>query len=627
MVASAGTVTVDFAAETAKFTAELKQVNTRLKELQGSFSGLESFAKGALSILSVGVVTGFAKQMFEAADAVGDMAARLGVSASELSKLKYIADQSDVEFQTLTIGLKAFQKSLSEGDKVFKELNLSAAALKKLSLSEQLATVADAFRLVKNPADQTRISTELFTKAGLDMVPMMNQGSAGMRDLGDAAERVGAVMSNQTAKAIGDTDAALKSMKSSVAGATTSLLGALSPAITGIAQALSATAPLIEKFTRAYQLLGEAVAHLQFGADSAEARIAEEGAALVKRRTELLQTISLHEQEIKKYGPSVAQVRGRFSLEGLAADKVEVEKLGVQIEAIQTQQIKNIEALRSKTAEISQVPASALFDPNELSEVKVTARADPSGIGLSGNAAEAARAQTDIEKIIHDSRERQRAEGADIALEEQSWREAQVKAVFDAADQERQARANSAKEIADAQIAEATRSAAARKAVEQSVVTSGIAALNAWNSATTKKSKELVAINKAVSMAQAIQNTYVGATKAIAQGGVWGFAQAGAIIAFGLAQVAAIARTNYGSSSTASTSGTSVSTAFTSSTSDSTTQGASSKGAVQIAFNGPIYSSAETAQWLIDTITEAVQDRDVVLFSSNSRQAQELIPA
>lgn len=52
--------------------------------------------------------------------------------------------------------------------------------------------------------------------------------------------------------------------------------------------------------------------------------------------------------------------------------------------------------------------------------------------------------------------------------------------------------------------------------------------------------KELAAIGKAAAITQAIMNTYEGATKALAQGGIYGAAMAAVVVAQGMAQVAAI---------------------------------------------------------------------------------------
>ncbi|ARB11162.1 tail tape measure domain protein [Pseudomonas phage JG054] len=63
---------------------------------------------------------------------------------------------------------------------------------------------------------------------------------------------------------------------------------------------------------------------------------------------------------------------------------------------------------------------------------------------------------------------------------------------------------------------------------------SGLASLQSSNI------KELAAIGKAAAITQAIMNTYEGATKALAQGGIYGAAMAAVVVASGMAQVAAI---------------------------------------------------------------------------------------
>lgn len=59
------------------------------------------------------------------------------------------------------------------------------------------------------------------------------------------------------------------------------------------------------------------------------------------------------------------------------------------------------------------------------------------------------------------------------------------------------------------------------------------------------QNKKFFELQKAVKIAEAIQNTYLGATKAFAQGGVLGFVTGSLVIAAGLAQVAAIRSQQY----------------------------------------------------------------------------------
>lgn len=63
--------------------------------------------------------------------------------------------------------------------------------------------------------------------------------------------------------------------------------------------------------------------------------------------------------------------------------------------------------------------------------------------------------------------------------------------------------------------------------------------------ALASQNKKFFELQKAVAITQAVINTYQGATKAFAQGGVLGFITAGLVIAAGLAQVAAIRSQTY----------------------------------------------------------------------------------
>lgn len=591
-MANAGTVTVDFAAETAKFTAELKQVNSRLKGMETGFSSLASVAKLSLGFLSVGVVTGFAKSVFEAADAVGDMSARLGVSASELSKLKFIADQSDVSFESLSVGIKTFEKNVSNSTKVFNELGLSATQLKNLSLNEQFEILAQAFKDITNPADQTRIAMELFGKAGVDLVPLLNQGADGMRRLGDEAERTGAVISDETAKAIGEADNAIKSMKSSVSGAATTLLSELAPAIKAVAdgiRTLAGGATEIEKLTTKLNFLKDQrnsiiPVVLNFGYDDGLGFVSGPG-ALDKR---------------------IAEIQAK------------------------------IDQLKAKPAQKLNIPIGAVaLDQSILQEVQLTSRPSDNAIGLSGGAAAAARAQAEIEEIIRESQERQEFESLNRRFDAIAEFGAANKDIFgeidtawkDTLQQQEQDLLNSLAY----QVKLEQQAAAEKQAIQRSLVGSATTAFAAVANSELVSAKKRAGINKALALAQAIQNTYTGATLQLSSGDPYtAIFRAGAVIAFGLLQVAAIAKTDYGSASGSggapSSLGGSANPIYTTSSGTEQDQGASTKTAVQLTINGNIFSSTETAQWLIDTLQEAVSDRDVVFISGSSRQAQELMP-
>jgi uncharacterized protein YunC (DUF1805 family) len=246
-LASAGTVTADFEARRAKFASELEKIRRDLGRLKESGSAVEAGFKtltraaGALGgVFSTGAILAFAQQAFEAADAIGDAAARAGVGVESLSRLKFAAEQNDVEFASLTKGIREFQKNLSAAaanttaaQEKLALLGLEAAQLRGIALEDQLALIADRFRLIVDPADQTRIAVELFGKAGQELIPLLNQGSAGIQELTSEADRLGITLSTTTSAGIAAADEALKRLKATVAGFFQRQLGSIALSLLG----------------------------------------------------------------------------------------------------------------------------------------------------------------------------------------------------------------------------------------------------------------------------------------------------------------------------------------------------------------------------------------------------------
>lgn len=185
-------------------------------------------------------VGNFVKHGFEAADALGDAAERAGVAVETLSRLKFVAEQNDVEFGALTLALKRWQITLSQAATGSKDagdslrlLQLSAAQLKGLSLEDQLKLIADQFARIQDPADQTRIAVELFGRAGEQLVPMLKQGGAAIGALTEEADRLGITLDGKTVKSIDAADKALKKLKATLSSFGSGIAGDIALAIMG----------------------------------------------------------------------------------------------------------------------------------------------------------------------------------------------------------------------------------------------------------------------------------------------------------------------------------------------------------------------------------------------------------
>lgn len=206
-----GALRVVIGADSAALDKGLKDAQSSLARFSGQIKNIGLVAAGALA----GVVGGTAVAIRSAltdADKLGKLAQSVGLPVEELSKLKYAAELSDISLESLGTSLVKLSKNMSEvagGNKTgaaaqaFKVLgiNVRDASGQVKSSDTILAEVADRFAEYRDGANKTAIAVALFGRAGAAMIPMLNQGSAALREQKNEAAELGLVIDKQTASA------------------------------------------------------------------------------------------------------------------------------------------------------------------------------------------------------------------------------------------------------------------------------------------------------------------------------------------------------------------------------------------------------------------------------------------
>ncbi len=188
--------------------------------------------KGLLAGLGVSLsVAGFAtmiKSAIDAADQLNKLSQKIGISVEALSTLRFAAQLSDVSLETLQKGIKGLSQNIAEantgvgdGAQVFEALGISVknADGSMKSTEAVLLQVADIFANLEDGAVKTALAVKLFGKSGMDMIPFLNQGAAGITQLTAEAERLGLKLTTETARsaeAFNDNLTALKASSSSL---------------------------------------------------------------------------------------------------------------------------------------------------------------------------------------------------------------------------------------------------------------------------------------------------------------------------------------------------------------------------------------------------------------------------
>ena len=181
-----------------------KAIASSVRNLQGLDSALGAVSRQLSGILSVGALVSLGKSALDMAGHLEDASKKFGVSASELSQLQYVAKLSGVEFEDLGGAFKFLAKSISEAENpssdaalAFKAMGFSVKELKTLSPNEVFMRLADAFSEMKDGANKTALALAIFGRAGANILPVMADGSAGIKKLKEEAVAMGATLSDE----------------------------------------------------------------------------------------------------------------------------------------------------------------------------------------------------------------------------------------------------------------------------------------------------------------------------------------------------------------------------------------------------------------------------------------------
>lgn len=204
-----GALRVTLGADTAEFADGFKAAEKSLSR----FSANMGKAAAAIGVAAVGaaVALGAAiKHTSEEIDKLGKTAQSIGVPIEELSKLKYAADLSGLSLEGLSTGVGKLAKNMSEfaggsdeAGKSFRALGISVkdASGNLRPISEVIADVAGKFGKMEDGAGKTALAMSLFGKSGKDLIPLLNSGSDGLREMYREAEQLGLVITEKTFKA------------------------------------------------------------------------------------------------------------------------------------------------------------------------------------------------------------------------------------------------------------------------------------------------------------------------------------------------------------------------------------------------------------------------------------------
>lgn len=563
-----------------KLDSQSKKSGSIMDSVFGSLGNKIAFGAAA-GITAIGLMI---KNTIDLADNLNDLSKKTGVSVEQLSTMKYAAETSGSSLEGMSTSILKLNKNIyeainggGEAGEAFVRLGIKVkdSAGNITSADQVMYQIADRFKNMPDGVDKTALAMKLFGKSGSEMIPMLNDGSAALMKMQDEARKLGLEISTKTAQQMDEFNDKMARVEGSVKGLVISLVTNLGPAVTSI---LSNFAEGLDVVFGKVELI-----------DGIQFRSPVMGLAMMNEQNRLLIGTSkeYREELIKSIQAQIAvnmgnQLEAEYKLQTLNTqlgiltlltdeDNIQAEKVRTakaQVAAL-TQQLNIIKQFGSNKP-------TTIVDPKQIADaeklnkewqgIAASLRYENMVAGLDPQSKK-------LDELIHKANQlKEKYYAIPGAIELINYNlETMISEQFKVTDLkfdinipkkikpdleplnplDDKAATESGNRIKNT-IQEISLASQLDFEIMQGYGSEAFGmmgdAANAFYELSGNKSKELFALNKAFSIGQAIMNTYEGASKAIAQGGIFGGIMAAAVIAMGMAQVAKIASTQPGSS-------------------------------------------------------------------------------
>jgi hypothetical protein len=172
---------------------------------------------------------------------------RTGMTVEQLSALKFAAEQTGTTFEGVQKSLGLFSRNVADlsgkANPATKELERMGIATRDahghiLPLHDLLLQVAERFSKEADGATKSAEAMALFGRSGRELIPLLDKGAAGIKELEERARELGVTMSDGDARAAANLGEEVKALDAELEGIKRRLSMELVPAFSLIAETL-----------------------------------------------------------------------------------------------------------------------------------------------------------------------------------------------------------------------------------------------------------------------------------------------------------------------------------------------------------------------------------------------------
>jgi len=254
--------------EATKSKTAAQEAGKGFDQLRESVTHLaEQFVLYEAALKVFELVKGGVEQSLEFAAGMGKLQEKTGLSATSLQVWAAAAKRADVDQQTVSKGLGLFSKAMgnleqgsTKASTSLKILFGSADALKGLTADEKLHKITDGLAKMSAGSARAKITTDLFGKSGLELLPVIDQlGGEGFDKLAGKLKAFGALLDDNAIQEAKIAEENLGDLKLAASGLATQFTVGLLPSINSLAGGLVSLATNADGADSPIKTLGQRV--------------------------------------------------------------------------------------------------------------------------------------------------------------------------------------------------------------------------------------------------------------------------------------------------------------------------------------------------------------------------------
>jgi hypothetical protein len=254
-----GALRVMLGMDAAEFTTGARRARQEASQIRQAFTGLEQSAVRSFTAMGAAIAAALGpaalgvaiRNSLTLADETYKLAQAVGLSTEQLTRYQYaagLAGLGNEQFQKglvkLSTALKEAGDPASEAARAFAQLGISttSGAVANKDLAGVLELIAERYAATADGVNKTNNATALFGEKLTKMIPLLNGGKEGLKQLGDESDRVGRTLSTETAQAAERFNDTMEQVKQAHEAVTLGVVQRALPALQMYADKLKAAA-------------------------------------------------------------------------------------------------------------------------------------------------------------------------------------------------------------------------------------------------------------------------------------------------------------------------------------------------------------------------------------------------